>query len=481
MPTFQCPNPECRTQSEIPDKFVGMKVRCKQCRTEFMAGTRTPAPAVIPPLPPTVINSPPPLAPTTSAKKIPTTASTKVSTVAAVWREPGGGGGVGWVIGAVAAFLLPVAAAAGFLALRWTAKPAAPASELYAGIEVGSSGVTYTIFDVTRAPDNTFDYQVLLFDSKTTNINRDMAKTGVFHPEGMAAAVKAIRECFAKLTETDKIPAERIFVVSSGGLLGALSNQPAARRAKLLEENQSELRRAIKTAVAKTIDFIDAEEEAGYQLDAVVEPGNLEKSVYIDIGSGGTRGAYRDGAGRLQKFRVSGINEFVEKAKTYPGGLANGNGSRLATSLIADKYRTQAKEAEGFRVRENVYLGGGIVWVLSIATHPKEQIAPPEKGLHVPMTVDDINGFVADIRKGKDFRQSYAPPVGLSPEDTKKLQTEVKRTQKPFSSEKLTAGAEILSSLAAEMKWSGRTLKFPRYAHVSWVMGYIAKQSELKR
>ena len=322
---------------------------------------------------------------------------------------------------------------------------------------------------------------MLLFDSKTTNINRAMAKTGTFDPAGMTATVNAIKKCYQKLTETDNIPPERIFIVGSGGLMGALRDRPEAKRVELIKENKRDLERAVNSAVTKKMDFVDADEELDYQLEAVVEPGNLGKSVYIDIGSGATRGAYRDADGRLQKLLLAGINEFVEKAKNNPGGLTGDNGKHLAKSLIADKFRTQAKAAEGFNGRENVYIGGGIVWVMSTATHPKQQIAPPEDGLHVPLTVDDITGFVADIRKGRDFRQSYEPPVGLSPDETKKIRAEVEKTKKPFPPEKLAAGAEILSSLVTEMKLSDRKVKFPRYAHVSWLMGYIAKQSGLKR
>jgi hypothetical protein len=472
VPTFQCPNPACGKQSQVPDQFVGRRVRCKNCDTEFVAGARQGNASRITAAPPAAKTATPPAA--------------KVVRVAARRRDEGRPGGFGWLLAAFAAFLLPVVAAGGFVALKWNAKHSAPpAAERYAGVDVGSSGVTYTIFEVFQHPEHGYVYRVLLFENKTTDLTQGMEKTGAFDPDGLTRTTDAVRRCYEKLTEVDKIQSNRIFIVGSGGLLGAVRDNkvvPPDRRNELITRNRSELSRAVHKAVGKTMDFVDLDEEAEYQLDAMVEPDHLDTGMYLDVGTGATRGGYRGPVG-VRKFEVAGIKAFAGRAKNQPGGVFGPEATRLADSLIRRRFRDQAEKVPEFGQRQHVYLGGGIVWVLSTCQHPKVQVAPPEAGLYVSLTAEDIEAFAADVRKGKakGFLESYQPPVGLSAEEKQKVQEEIKRMHGPFPPEKLAAGAEILAALSAEMQLKGKNLRFHRYAHVAWLMAYIAKHAGLKR
>jgi hypothetical protein len=468
VPIFQCPT--CATKSEAPARLVGKRVRCKNCGNEFVCGARTAGQGAI-----TVA----PQAVKTAAQGGP---SYPVVVAHRRDEESPGGGGYRWLLAALAAFLLPVLAAGAFVGLKWNpAKPAAPAGELYAGVEVGSSSVTYTVFDVFTQAEQGYDYRILLTDSKKTGIQTGMEKTGKLDPAGLRKTIEAVRECYEKLTEVDKIPSSRVFIVGSDGLMGAIRNRrdlSAARKDKLIGENQKELARAVKKDVGKTMTFMDPEEKAVFEFEAVVEPGRDGSAVYLKVGTGATRGFYREPGGGIQKVRVAGIGEFLGRAGR---GVFGPGAARLGESLIRRPFRAQVKKAPEFGRRQDVYLVGGIVWALCTCLHTKEQVAPPEAGLYVSLSAEDIDTFVADVRKGKDFLQAYRPPVGLSAEEKARVQKEIKRVQKQFPPDKLAAGAEVLAALAAEMKLESKNLRFRRDAHIAWLMAYIAKYAGLKR
>jgi hypothetical protein len=457
MAIFECPHPGCGKRAEVPDQYVGKRVRCGRCGHDFVPGARPGHGAGIAIAPQPVKSVPPP-----------------VKTIPVVVASPRRGG-YGWVLAAVGAFLLPVLAAGAFVGLRGGQK--APPGELYAGVEVGSSGVTYTVFEVFKQPDQGYDYRILLFESRTTNIHKGMEKKGTFDTDGLARTIDAVRECYEKLTEGDKIPPDRVFLVGSDGLMGAIRNRKdlsEGKKDRLISANQKTLGRAVKKAVGKTMTFLDPDEKAALEFEAVVEPGHLDTGLYVDIGTGATRGAYREPGGKIRRISLAGVGLFADRARSR-------RGPGLADELIRRPFRRKAENAPEFRQRPDVYLAGGIVWVLSTCLHPKEQVAAPETGLYVSLTAEDIDSFAADVRGGKDFLKTYRPPVGLSAEERQQVQKEIKRMHKPFPPEKLAAGAEILAALAAEMKLEGKNLRFHRYAHVAWLMAYIARYDGLKR
>jgi hypothetical protein len=460
VPKSQCPN--CKIESEVPDQFIGRHVTCKKCKQDF------------------VVSAPKAPSRTTAIAQAP---AASAPTVVAHPMSAGGGGLrlAVWGLAAAIAFLLPVVAAGGFVAWKWKGKSAAPpAPEVYAAIEVGSSGVTYTVFEFSKRPGQDFDsYEIVVFESKPTEITKGMGKTLALDKEGLKKTTEAIRECYQKLKNDDKVAADRIFLVGSGGLMGAIRNRKDLSEAKkkiLIEENNGELRRAVKAAVGTPIGFVSPEEEAEHQLHAIVEPNNLDTGMYIDVGTGATRGAYRSPSGRIHKLQVAGVRELADGGKRHPGGVTGKGGKRLIGTLVGTPLRKQVKEQPELRSRRNVYLSGGIVWALSTCLHTKAQVAPIERGAYVELSSQDLKDFAAYVRKDNNYLKSYEPPADLTDEEKTKARAEIKRAQGPFPPDRLLAGTEILAALSEELELEGKTLKFHRYANVAWLMSYIVKQ-----
>jgi hypothetical protein len=492
----QCPN--CNLTWSISDDQAGRPIRCKECKMSFVAPKRaTSSGAPIPPIPPTAMTRrstpsstaiPEPPAPRKKTAAISTAPPPAGKAPTVVAREKGasrGGLSVGWLLAALAAFLVPVVAAAAFVAISWASKGNGP-GEWYAGVEVGSKGIKYAIFEVYQHPEMGYDYRVVLTQSKRTDIVKGMEKTGQFDPEGLAGTTEAIRKCYEKLTEEDKIPPGRVFLVGSGGLMGGIRSRKDLSeqdKTKLIDQNQAALTREVKKATNKTMDFAELEEEAEFQFDGVVEPANFSTGLYIDVGSGGTRGGFRDGATRkMRKLQTAGVKGFADKVKRQRGGAPFSQAaSRLAEPEVRQPLRKHIQEEPRLQQRERIYLAGGIVWVMSTCLYPRECIAPPDQTLYVDLTAQDIDTFAREVAASDNYLEAYRPPPGLSEEEKEKLNKTIKTMQKIFNGEEQKAGAEILKSISEVLKFKEKTLRFYRHSDNAWLMSYIAKHCDLKR
>jgi hypothetical protein len=449
-----------------------------------------------PPIPPTAVTprgtpsgtarpeAPAPRKKTSSISTAPPPAAKAPKVTARRVGGAGGGLSVGWLLAGIAAFLIPVLGAGAFVALSWS--KGTGQSEWYAGVEVGSKAVKYVIFDVYKSRELGYDYRVVLTQSRPTNIVKDMEKTGQFDPEGLAATTETIRMCYEKLTGEDQIPAAKVFIVGSGGLMAAIrkrSNLSEQDKSKLIEENQAKLTREVKKATSKTMDFVEPDEEADYQFDAVIDPSSFSTGLYIDVGSGGTRGGFRDPSTRkMRKFQTAGVKGFSEKVKSRRGRAPFSKAAaKLSEPEVRQPLRKQIAEEPRFQQRERLFLGGGIVWVMSTCTHPRECVAPINQTLYVELSAKDIEHFARDVAASTNYLEEYKAPSSLSAEEKERLDKDIKDMKKFFNAEEQKAGAEILRGLAAELKFKEKGLRFHRQSHNAWLMSYIAKYCDLKR
>src|SRR5205807_2170108 len=112
--------PKCASALMIPDALLGHQVRCQKCGTTFIVAA--PRPAAPPPPAPRkaarVPALPRPAAITVVARRADAddaAAEQPVEERVAAVRSP-----APWVVAAILAFLLPIAAAGGFAALMWS-------------------------------------------------------------------------------------------------------------------------------------------------------------------------------------------------------------------------------------------------------------------------------------------------------------------------------------------------------------------------
>jgi hypothetical protein len=251
MAVARCTNPDCGHEWPISTQLLGRKTRCKVCGQEFdVVGAKSSSSAVKQTRP----EAPPSTPISVFARPVRVKhAEAKSSSL--------------WLLVAAGAFLLPVVAAGGIVGLLWRSSPP---STLCAGIDVSSSGVTYTVFEVVPHRKRGYDYRVLLTETRATSLKKGMDKSGQFDSAGVTQTAEAIRTCCASLIEKSHLISNQIYIVGSGGLMGSIREHrtwPAGKKIKLITENQSVLGRAVENAVGKKIEFLEPSQEAEYYRD----------------------------------------------------------------------------------------------------------------------------------------------------------------------------------------------------------------------
>ncbi|HEX5269922.1 MAG TPA: hypothetical protein VFW33_05525 [Gemmataceae bacterium] len=472
---------ECDAEAAVPDAVVGRKVRCSKCGAQFVA---------------------------LSSTAVKSNGPQQAAAVTVVARRVGGrrtppppppaqeSGSVLWVVAAVFAMVLPVAGAAAFAYLKWDhggdagnapgvsgkdGPVAVAPAERYGAIEIASKGVKYTCFEI--AADRSKGINPLPVDSGSTNTNivQGLGKTGRLDPAGLSESVAAARQWYDALRNKHNVPAQNIYVVGSSGLASPILDSkdiPPAQKEDRIAQCRTELSEAIKKALDKEMGFVTADEEAVHQIQGAIPPDELDVALLIDVGSGGTRGGYREGAGIVKKVKALGVKEFTRTAKEKGGASFSENAAALAPDQLRKPLQEQVERNPGLRARNKVYLIGGVVWVMATNLHPEKCDADHK---YIGLSADDVARFATTLHDRPDFLTTFKAPESLDPESRKKVEKDVRRMVDTFSPEELVAGAEILKALSAELEFGKKELAFYRLGDIAWVVDYVAVKAKLKK
>jgi hypothetical protein len=390
---------------------------------------------------------------------------------------------------AAAAFLLPVAGAGTFAALKWhRSGSAAGDGDPYVAMDISSKGVSCVQFEVFADDDYGYDFRLIDEQSLKTELAADLGKTGEFSPTGVKKAAQVIKTFHDLLTKEKKVPPGHIFLAGSSGLMAPIRDRkdlsPAQKKA-LIARNKKLLADRIKEEVGLEVDFVEQHEEALYNIEGLIRSRDLDVGLYLDVGSGGTRCGYRDRSGAIKNMRVGGVTAFrgsIETMQKRNRNLALPElASRVAAAELRPALRAQIKKQPDFMEREKVYLVGGITWVMATCQHPERCVA--RRGQYVKLTTRDIEEFRKNVAKPGHYLKKYQPPEGLnlSPEQKKELEKTLKKQAGFFPTrEHLVAGAEILYALAQELELERKTVWFHRNGHIAWLQSYIEEQGGLK-
>jgi hypothetical protein len=473
---IMCPNEDCKTVSHLPDAYLGRRVTCKKCKTSFVASVLSEAPT----------------APSPSSSEVLTVVARRVGAKGPGLRTnvpekesplPGQelrtappARRTAMMVAAALSLLLPIMAASGFVAWKGFGKPGEEgAGETYAAIEIGSKGVKYVPCRIYPSGDIE---PLLNTDPENTNIVWEMGKTGYFDPEGLKTTVKVVAKFHELLEKQHQVAPDRIFVVGSSGLFGALESRKDPEKTNLIEKNKTALDEAVQNATGKHVEFMSLDQEISFQLKGMVRSSDLDSALLVDIGSGGTRGGYlEEKTGVLRTLKGLGVTPFYKdiSSQVTPGDsfvkVAGASQRRLR-----QEFHEQTVKNPGLLERDKVYLSGGIVWVMATYRHPKE------RANRVKLDANDIDIFVKDVRSDPNLLSSFTPPASLKEAERTKLESDIKSMRKNFNPEQLIAGAEILEALSTELKLREKKERWWfRHSHIAWVAAYVNEQSRLKK
>ena len=467
MARVRCP--QCKAVASLPDEAIGRRIRCTSCETAFaatpFAGTqksadtnpfdyrRSAADTLVPP-PPRVRKQ----------------------------QAARSGLGVGWVLAALAAFLLPVAGAAGFVALKWKrGKSGDAAGERFAAMKLGSKGSSCVLFEVFPDEDYENDFLLLEENGMKTDLGADLGKTGTFSDKGLAKAAREVKKFYDLLTQEKKVPPENIYLVGSTSLVSVVRKRKdlsEAEKTKLIAENRRRLAAVIKEKVGLTVDLIDQHDEDQYEIEGLIRSRDRDVGMYLNVGSGATRGAYVSSR-TIKHVQLAGVTAARERLLTLQKESPDEAVVRLGKEDLRPALRKQIAKDPELMKRQKVYLVGGITWVMATCQHPRKCLA--KRGTYVKLGIEDIEAFRKNVAGPGHYLERYKLPEGLTQEEQKELKATLKKQTGFFKTrEHLIAGAEILYSVARELELEQKTVWFHRNGHVVWLQSYIEEHGGLK-
>jgi hypothetical protein len=392
-------------------------------------------------------------------------------------RRDAGGSGVFWVFAAAVVFLVPIGATTAFAALNWkrgapaAAESAAPSRTVVA-MEVGSTAVNMAVFDVYPGDEGEPEVRFLAQQNAKTNLAEGMSKTGEFNPKGVDLTVKAVRDFRSQLEGQGlTIPPENFILVGSGGLMGAVRDRKdltPKERSRLVLKNRALLRSRLQEEAGAEIDFIEPHEEASFQIYGVMRPRDWDEGLYVDVGGGGTRCGYRDRSGPIRTMAFPGLRAVRDRV------AAGEKASAVVDARVRPALRDKLKTDPEFQRREQVYVLGGITWVMVTTQKPTKLASTIRGPSFVKVSAEDVVAFHKKVNEEGYYLDRFVVPANLDDEAKKDMTETVARMKKIFPTrEDLVAGAEILLALVEEMELERKTLWFNRMGHLAWLSRYL--------
>jgi exopolyphosphatase/pppGpp-phosphohydrolase len=344
-------------------------------------------------------------------------------------------------------------------------------AEVHGGIELGAKGVKATAIDITGEGDEQ-EVKVLLSVSHNSTLSMGIAKTGVFDPKAVKDAAAAVTRFAERMKTEFKVPAERIHVVGSSGLFSAIEDKKDS-----IAANQETLAKAVQEASGIKMSFISDEREAELSIAGIVPRSKLGVAVLLDIGSGNTKGGYRDGDKGYVTFSVPyasvTFTEVIRKRAGKGDWMAFAEAAALARQEVLSPALKKSLEGKPEMLKkEPVYLSGGAFWALATLTRPGDRHS------FVALTAEDIERYHRLLIEAKgeyptiDFSSIKNTAIREAAEK------EVTRIKAAFKPEQLLSGAEIIKGLSKEFGFdSGKKLYFVRHAQIGWILAFVKEKA----
>ena len=338
--------------------------------------------------------------------------------------------------------------------------------ELFAGIDIGSKGVKLSIIGVSVSAKKGLTYNL----KKSMSINTEPSALS-------AAAIKetalAVRDLIDTAIVKNSVITDRLFVVMSSGLKQATDKAPG-KEAELI----AAIRDAVKNPNQK-IDVISFEDEAKYGALSMIIPELHLSSSIMDIGGGNVKGGYLLNRNKFEAVNFPyGTKAFGKIVKTkYPDADLKGYiaGVDAEIAPIREEMALEMNRRVGLKNRKNVYLLGGIAFVMNTLLHPERAAMI---GRPVEVSLEDVKKFrqmaVSNYEEliAPDFGKIADPIVKqIAEEDVKLI------TTKLYNNQDIIAGATILETIMKEYARDGvqKRFYFIKGGDVAWISGYVFK------
>lgn len=349
----------------------------------------------------------------------------------------------------------------------------------YAGIEIGGSGIKAVVVD---SPDPTEPDKPFAEDKgeQSPNPSADIQQSGEIAEGTLREIGDAVSRLIQKIQTEHKVATDHIYIVGSSGVA-------------VTKNIKDVLTKMVLDKTDRTMDFISVEDEACSQLKPANEDFNNKNAVnrnsssramLLDIGSSNIKGCYQQKFSSQQTDLLAnedvGMRVFEVKygTKRFSVFVANPKSDAVANpkSDADDKefaqlasqswsqevlplLNVEVEKKPEFQSRPQIYLTGGIVWIMVTSLAPKDKKFQ-NRGLH-EIASADIPKFYSAVTK--DAQAIW--------------NTLTKDAQTKFTPRDLIAGAQILRGLSDHLKFRKKRV-FWWNNSTSWLFEYTLAKAK---
>jgi predicted Zn finger-like uncharacterized protein len=341
----------------------------------------------------------------------------------------------------------------------------------WGAIEIGSKGVKAVVIEVFLDGEGNYDFNPT--GDQTANVTLVGGTDGQsFDANVLDATMDHIKRFAATMQKDYEVPADRVCVLCSSGVWVPFKD-PAAR-----EKNQKLLIQRVKDATGYNLTLNSVTDEVRLGMLACVPKKQRGEILFIDIGSGNTKGGYFEKKDVFETVSLDfGSKTYTDKVKAEAKVSGKPYAEQAAAArplLLEQPLHKRIEDVPGLANPKKIHLVGGAVWALATFMHPQDS------SLRTRLTADDITNYASLVRKPKEQVRNEVLAQVKDPEQFKKAEAEIKRVQDTFNPENLQAGAEILKALSKEFDFENKQLIFFRKGYIAWSAGFVVEHCQQK-
>ena len=342
---------------------------------------------------------------------------------------------------------------------------AAGQRKVYAGIDIGSSGIKLAIFS-TKLEDG--------FYAKSIMVKPDAPNVTLISGTAQAfAAGRAVIEAYVDSIRRYNIAPERVYVAFSSGVNDGLNRQPGSRR-KLYD--------LLTAALPKGVDcdtLLTAAREAELYTIGAIPRKMWASTSCMDIGSGNTKGGYYDADRQFHAlsfpYGTKSLTALIDKDQSMPVAQFREEAQRIIKTIADTTLSAFFRSAQpDLLQRRTVGFGGGIAWAMVTYLHPERANLTA-----VPLTLDDVERFKRLALTDMNALQNPDLTDLTDPAIRRKAEKDLASVRSQFTEKQLIAGALWLDAVAKAYAGSDvpKRLVFIRDSDIGWVTGKFLEEA----
>lgn len=299
----------------------------------------------------------------------------------------------------------------------------------YCSVEIGSKGVKARLY---RIRENAEGY-LLGTEEYKNNVNTTIVgsmQDGKFSDAAMDETAKAVKGEMDKMLEQS--PKCKAFVVGSSGVAKASNKDVFAQKVTAL--------------TAQAMDFVTPEKEAEYAFLASVPPKYRKDALLIDIGSGNTKLAYRNGDEiKTLEIPYGSVSLKKEMQEKQNADFSSDDYKKKITALIQPDFRSKAQSQPKLLNHTRLYWNGGAAWATATYTYP--EFAEEDV---VRIQQQDISNFIKKLEGSARFDFPTSIPKKTSESAKKAHEKDWEKVQSTFSREDLLSALNLMQVMMKE-------------------------------